>query len=318
MEHNTVAVLGGTGFVGASVINRLVAHGYAVKVATRRRQHAQHLLMLPVDVVETDIHDLAKLTAFLSGCDAVINLVGVLHGGSGDPYGPGFSVAHVELPQKLVVACRATRVRRVVHSSALHADPEGPSMYLRSKGDGERVLREARALQTTIFRPSVVFGPGDRFLNTFASLQRVFPVIPLACPDARFQPVFVGDLADAMVNSLDLDLTLNAIYDVVGPREYTLEALVRYVGATIGHPRKIIRLPLALARLQAFSLELLPGDAPITRDNLASMSIDSTSALRLPPELDVALTSLEAVAPDYLRGSTLQARLAAYRATAHR
>jgi uncharacterized protein YbjT (DUF2867 family) len=318
MEHNTVGVLGGSGFIGASVINRLVARGHAVKVATRRRQHAQHLLMLPVDVVETDIHDPAQLAGFVSGCDAVINLVGVLHGGTGDPYGPGFSVAHVELAQKLVAACRATGVRRIVHNSALHADPEGPSMYLRSKGDAERVLREARELRTTIFRPSVVFGPGDRFLNTFASLQRAFPVIPLASPDARFQPVFVGDVADALVNSIDLDLTLNMTYDLVGPHVYTLEELVRYVGVTIGHPRKIIRLPSALAQLQAVSFEMLPGNPPITRDNLASMTVDSVSDVRLPPELGVQLTSLEAIAPDYLRGSTLQARLASYRAAAHR
>jgi uncharacterized protein YbjT (DUF2867 family) len=318
MEHNTVGVLGGSGFIGASVINRLVARGHAVRVATRRRQNAQPLLMLPVDVIETDIHDPARLTSFVAGCDAVINLVGVLHGGTGDPYGPGFSVAHVELVQKLVAACRATGVRRVVHSSALHADPEGPSMYLRSKGDGERVLREARELRSTIFRPSVVFGPGDRFLNTFASLQRAFPVIPLACPDARFQPVFVGDLADALVNSIDLDLTLDMTYDVVGPHAYTLEELVRFVGVVIGHPRKIIRLPAALAHLQAVGFEMMPGNPPITRDNLASMTLDSVSDVRLPPELGVQLTSLEAIAPEYLRGSTLQARLASYRAAAHR
>lgn len=318
MEHNTVAVLGGSGFIGASVINRLVARGHTVKVAARRRSHAQHLSMLPVDVVETQIHDPDRLAAFLSGCDAVINLVGVLHGGTGDPYGPGFSVAHVELPQKLVLACRASNVQRVVHVSALNADPEGPSMYLRSKGDGERVLRDARELQTTIFRPSVVFGPGDRFLNTFADLQRLFPIIPLASPDAKFQPVFVGDLADAIVNSLDLDLTLNNTYDVVGPRAYTLEALVKFAGVAIGRPRKIIRLPSSLAHLQALTFEMLPGEPPITRDNLASMTLDSTSDVRLPPELGVQLTSLEAVAPDYLRGSAQQKRLDGFRANAHR
>lgn len=318
MEHNTVAVLGGSGFVGASVINRLVARGHAVKVATRRRSHAQHLLMLPVDVVETDVHEPEALTAFVAGCDAVINLVGVLHGGTGDPYGPGFSVAHVELPQKLVLACRATKLRRVLHVSALHADPEGPSMYLRSKGDGERVLRDARELRTTIFRPSVLFGPGDRFLNTFANIQRFFPIIPLACPDARFQPVFVGDVADAIVNAIDLDLTLNNTYDVVGPRSYSLEELVRFAGTVTGHPRKIVRLPASLAHLQALSFEMLPGEPPITRDNLASMTLDSTSEVRLPAELGVQLTSLEAVAPDYLRGSSTQARLDGYRASAHR
>ena len=318
MEHNTVAVLGGSGFIGASVINRLVARGHTVKVATRRRSNAQHLLMLPVDVVETTIHDPDRLAAFVSGCDAVINLVGVLHGGNGDPYGPGFSVAHVELPQKLVLACRVAKVRRIVHVSALHADPEGPSMYLRSKGDGERVLREARELQTTIFRPSVVYGPGDRFLNTFADLQRLFPIIPLASPDAKFQPIFVGDLADAIVNSIDLDLTLNNTYDVVGPRAYSLEELVKFAGVAIGRPRKIIRLPSSLAHLQALTFEMLPGEPPITRDNLASMTLDSTSDVRLPPELGVQLTSLEAVAPDYLRGSAQQKRLDAFRANAHR
>ncbi|CAM2139543.1 Complex I NDUFA9 subunit family protein [Pararobbsia alpina] len=318
MEHNTVAVLGGSGFVGASVINRLVARGHKVKVATRRRSHAQHLLMLPVDVVETNIHDTDRLVQFVSGCDAVINLVGVLHGGTGDPYGPGFSVAHVELPQKLVLACRAAKLRRIVHVSALPADPEGPSMYLRSKGDGERVLREARDLQMTIFRPSVVFGPGDRFLNTFADLQRLFPVIPLACPDAKIQPIFIGDLADAIVNSIDLDLTLNNTYDVAGPRVYTLEELVHYAGLAIGRPRKIIRMPTSLAHLQALTFEMMPGEPPITRDNLASLTVPSTSDVRLPPELGVQLTSLEAVATDYLRGSALQARLDGYRASAHR
>jgi uncharacterized protein YbjT (DUF2867 family) len=318
MQHNTIAVLGGSGFLGASVINRMVARGLNVRVATRRRAHAQHLLMLPVDVVETSIHDPERLSSFIAGCDAVVNLVGVLHGGSGDPYGPGFSVAHVELPQKLVLACREQHIRRVVQVSALHADPEGPSMYLRSKGDGERVLREARELQTTIFRPSVVFGPGDRFLNTFADLQRIFPVIPLACPDARFQPVFVGDLADAIVNALDLDLTLNNTYDVVGPRSYTLEELVKFAGASIGQARRIMRLPAALAHLQALTFEMLPGEPPITRDNLASMTLDSTSDVRLPPELGVQLTSLEAVAPDYLSGGSLQARLDRYRAGARR
>ncbi|HTJ91881.1 MAG TPA: complex I NDUFA9 subunit family protein [Pararobbsia sp.] len=318
MEHNTVAVLGGSGFIGASVINRLVSRGHNVKVATRRRAHAQHLLMLPVDIVETNIHDVDRLTSFIDGCDAVINLVGVLHDGTGDPYGPGFSVAHVELPQKLVLACRATGLRRVVQNSALRADPDGPSMYLRSKGDGERVLREARELQTTIFRPSVVFGPGDRFLNTFADLQRIFPVIPLACADAKFQPVFVGDVADAIVNSLDLDLALNNTYDVVGPRVYTLEELVHFAGLAIGRPRKIVRLSKALAHLQALTFEMLPGQPPITRDNLASMTLDSTSDVRLPPELGVQLTSLEAVATDYLRGSAQQARRDGYRASAHR
>ncbi len=185
MRHQTIAVIGGSGFIGSHLINALVELGKTVRVATRRRYNARHLTLLPIDVLETDVFDPVQLARFVENADAVINLVGTLHGRRGDPYGPEFARIHVELPTKIVAACEGKGVHRLIHVSAIGADPRGPSMYLRSKGDGEKAVR-ASTLATTIFRPSVVFGPEDAFLNKFAFLQRVFPVIPLAMPDAKF------------------------------------------------------------------------------------------------------------------------------------
>ena len=159
---------------------------------------------LPIDVIEADVFDPVQLARFVEGADCVINLVATLHGKRGKPYGPEFARMHVELPTKIVAACEGKGVHRLLHISALGADPNGPSMYTRSKGDGEKAVHAAN-LAWTIFRPSVVFGPEDQFLNKFAFLQRMFPVIPLAMPDAKFQPVYVGDVAKAIVNVLDLD-----------------------------------------------------------------------------------------------------------------
>jgi len=318
MRHQTIAVIGGSGFIGSELINRLVADGRTVRVATRRRENAKRLTIYPVDVLEVNLFDPAQLDVFLRGVDAVINLAGILYSRRGEPYGADFARMHVELPKKIASACAAEKIRRVIHISALGADPQGSSMYLRSKGDGERALQAARGLDTTIFRPSVVFGPGDAFLNTFASLQRAFPVIPVACAKARFQPVYVGDVVQAIVNALDNAETYGKTYPLAGPRVYTLAELVRFAGQSVGRDRRIFALPGFVGRLQARVFEMLPGPPMLTRDNLDSMKTDSVMSGPIAPELGITPTSLEAVAPEYLSGLTLRERLNIYRSNAHR
>jgi uncharacterized protein YbjT (DUF2867 family) len=318
MRHQTIAVIGGSGFIGSELINRLVADGRNVRVATRRRENAKRLTIYPVDVLEVNLFDPAQLDAFLRGVDAVINLAGILHSRRGEPYGSDFARMHVELPKKIASACAAEKIRRVIHISALGADSQGSSMYLRSKGDGERALLAARGLDTTIFRPSVVFGPDDAFLNTFASLQRTFPVIPLACAKARFQPVYVRDVVQAIVNALDNAATYGKTYELGGPRVYTLAELVRLAGQAVGRDRRIYALPGFVGRLQARLFELLPGPPMLTRDNLDSMKTDNVMSGPIAPELGITSTSLEAVAPEYLSGLTLRERLNTYRSNAHR
>jgi NADH dehydrogenase len=318
MRHQNVALIGGSGFIGSHLVNALVDLGKNVRIATRRRSNAAHLTLLPVDVLETDVHDPVKLAAFVAEADAVINLVGVLHGRRGDPYGPEFARAHVELPRKIAAACEAKGVRRLIHMSAIGADAEGPSMYLRSKGDGEKLVRES-GLDWTIFRSSVVFGPEDNLLNQFAFLQRIFPVIPLACADAQFQPVFVGDVAKAIVNVLDLDAANRMTYELAGPGVYTLAELVRFAGATIGRRARIIKLPDSLGRLQAMTLEMAPGEPLMSRDNLDSMRTPSIASGPLAPELGIGEpASIEAIAPLYLTGNSPRSRFNTFRATAHR
>ncbi|QCP51400.1 complex I NDUFA9 subunit family protein [Trinickia violacea] len=318
MRHQCIALIGGSGFIGSHLTNALIAAGKDVRIATRRRQNASHLTLLPVDVIEADVFDPVQLASFVEGADAVVNLVGTLHGGRGDPYGPGFAKLHVELPSKIVAACEGKRVHRLIHVSAIGADPRGPSMYLRSKGDGEKAVHASAALAWTIFRPSVVFGPEDAFLNTFAFLQRMFPVIPLAKPDAKFQPVYVGDVEKAIVNVLDLDAAGGHTYELGGPAVYTLEQLVKFCGETIGREARIVRLPDTLARLQALSFEMLPGEPMLTRDNLDSMKIDSVMHGPLAPELGVEPVGIDVIAPVYLSGASLRSRFNAFRAHAGR
>ena len=283
-------------------------------VPTRRREHAKHLLLLPtVDVVEADVHDAPTLASLMRGVDAVINLVGILHDGdASSPYGKRFAAAHVELPQKIVAAMRQTGVRRLLHMSALRAAADAPSAYLRSKAAGEAVvLAAAPDLDVTVFRPSVIFGAGDKFLNTFASLLRVFPVLPLGGCQARFQPVHIGDVADAFVASLDDPRSFGQVYELGGPTVYTLRELVEYTGELIRVRSRIVALPEPLAHLQALFLSLLP-NPPMTPDNLRSMRVDSVCDGRHSPPGWQA-KALEAVAPSYLCAVQSKRRLDGFR-----
>jgi NADH dehydrogenase len=321
VNHTDILVIGGAGFVGRHIVNRLVERGLGVTVPVRRRSRAGHLITLPtIDVVEADLHDDATLDRLISGRDAVINLVGILQGSRGTPYGTEFASAHVELPRRIVRCCEARGVRRYLHMSSLGADPKGPSMYQRSKGDGEAAVR-ASSLDWTIFQPSVIFGPEDRFLNTFAALAAVAPVLPVANAGARFQPIYVGDVADAFVNALDNPRTCRKTYELAGPRVYTLRELVQFATRAAGRPRPVIGLPAGLARAQAILMELAPGEPLLSRDNLDSMQRDniaSTQPFVPAAELGIELHPLEAEATAYLSRRGPHGRLDTYRTRARR
>lgn len=307
MQLKRVVLVGGTGFVGRAIANRLGEAGVNVIVPTRHRSRASHILLLPtVEVVDADVHDPATLERLFAGADAVVSLVGVLHSRSGEPYGPGFARAHVELPKKIVAACRQAGVKRLVHISALGASADGPSEYQRSKAAGEAAIRSTGAdLDWVILRPSVIFGRDDRFLNMFARLAAVFPVLPLAGADARFQPVYVEDVAEVVWRSLITADAAGQSFDVAGPSVYTLRQLVEYVSALIGKPRRVIGLPESLGMIQARLLELAPQPL-MSRDNLRSMRVDNITAGE-PLPFGLRPTALEAVVPSWLGQDTVRA-----------
>lgn len=307
MKTQRIVLTGGTGFVGSAIANRLVEQGHDILVPTRRRSRAGHLILLPsVEVVEADVHDPATLARLFAGADAVINLVGVLQSRPGQPYGPDFARAHVELPQKIVAACQKAGVARLVHFSALGADENGPSEYQRSKAAGEAAIRAAGDRPAwTILRPSVIFGRGDRFLNLFASLVRVFPVLPLASATARFQPVFVEDVAEVACRCLTERTAAGQTLELAGPSVYTLRELVAYVAAVLGKRRLIIPLPEKLGMLQAAVMEYLPGQL-MSRDNVRSMQVDNV-AHEPPLPFGLTPTALEAVAPSWIANTTSRA-----------
>jgi uncharacterized protein YbjT (DUF2867 family) len=324
MRHQNVVVFGGAGFIGGHLVAELAAAGRRVTVVTRRVINGRKLILLPtVEVVEANPLDSKALVAVLDGQDAAINLVGVLHSTHGVPYGPAFARAHVELPQAIARACGHAGVKRILHMSALGANPSAPSMYLRSKADGERAVFEQRVSAVTVFRPSVVFGEDDHFVNLFASLQRWFPVIPLARPNARFQPVYVGDVAHAMANALDAVDAYGKVYELVGPSIYTLRELVRLAGLASRHARPIVALPDWIGRCQAQVMEWLPGPTLMSRDNFDSMRVDSIASARVAgleaPELGaIDPTPLEQVLLEHLGVVHARSHFDAFRAQARR
>lgn len=296
-----ILVLGGTGFIGRHVLNRLAALSHRAIVPTRRLSHARDLYLLPTaDFVVADIHDDATLARLVRGCQAVINLVGVLHSPAargGEPYGSAFARTHVSLPRRLAEACEAAGVEQILHVSALGASADAPSEYLRSKAAGEQAVRGSGKVATTIFRPSVVFGPEDRFLNLFAEFERLLPLMFLPCPQARFQPVYVQDVASAISASLLNPAAYGANYPLCGNTVYTLTQLVEYVGRVTGHRRPVMGLSPSMSAMQARMMELSPLKL-LTLDNIRSMQVDSVCDQPLP--FGLRATSLEAVAPSWL------------------
>lgn len=272
-----VLVLGGSGFVGRHVCEKLTRLGIRVTVPTRRAVNARDVQTLPmVDVLEANVHSEADLARLLPGHDAVVLLVAILHGSEAD-----FERTHVELPRRLAAAMHQAGVQRLVHVSALGASEQGPSLYQKSKAAGEAVL-QASGLDVTVLRPSVIFGAEDQFLNFFARLQTVAPFVPLAGASTRFQPVWVVDVADAVVRCLQRPETAGQTIECTGPEVLTLAQLVRLAGRLSGHPRPVFGIPKALALLQAGLMELMPGKPLMSRDNLKSMEVDNIASGKLP------------------------------------
>ena len=318
LKNHKILLIGGTGFVGRHLARVLVDAGVQVTIPTRRYEKNRAITMLPsVILVEADINEDGVLEGLATGKDAVINLVGILHDlNPAIPYGKGFAAAHVELPKKIVAACKAAGVKRLLHMSALHAGKKAPSEYLRSKAAGEEVVANS-GLVTTIFRPSVIFGARDSFINTFAKLLRAFPIMPLGGATARFQPVSVADVVNAFVQSLRSPSMEGQAFDLCGPKVYTLRELVEYTGEVIGFKRKIIALPESLAYVQAGFLSLLPNPM-MSQDNLRSMEVDSVCGPGCKAPAGWNPEPLEAVAPLYLLDSGDAAQFAEYRSRAGR
>lgn len=300
MKKHTICVLGGTGFVGRHLVNLLAASGHQVRVPSRHRERHRELLVLPtVQVVNANIHDTEVLTDVIAGCDTVVNLVAILN----ETGAANFRAVHVALPHQIVMACLKQGVKRLLHMSALNADAKhNASRYLQSKGEGEDVVHAAtdENLQVTSFRPSVIFGPGDHLFNQFAALLKRAPgILPLPCPNARFAPVYVGDVIHAFNNALDNKATYGQRYELCGPHVYTMRELVSYTTRVLGLKRDLWELSDGLSRFQALLMQFLPGK-PFTMDNYRSLQVDAVCTEEFPALFNIKPTAVETVVPYYL------------------
>ena len=313
MATNRVCILGGSGFVGSHLVAHLGNRGITCRIITRHPHRYRNLAVNQgAELVSANLFDVKSLARQFSGCDAVVNLIGILNESGKDQT---FRRFHVELPDLIVDACNLAGIPRLLHMSALHAnEARGSSLYLRSKGEGENRAHThgGASINVTSFRPSIIFGPGDSFFNRFASLLKISPLLPLACPEARFAPVFVSDVAQAFCRSLDDVKTFGEHYDLCGPDIFTLKELVGYTARTLEIRRLIIGLGDLPSRLQAQVLGYLPGK-PFTMDNYLSLQTDSiceTSGLN---ELGIEPQSVEAIVPYYLSNKSYRGRFDQYR-----
>jgi NADH dehydrogenase len=300
------------------LVARLIKDGHRVTVLSRDREQHKHLLVLPGLTLENcDVYEEGRLSEHLRGKDAVINLIGILNErGFG---GAGFRRAHTELTRGVLQAARSAGVTRLLQVSALKAAVDAPSYYLRSKGDAEQLIRESNsALDWTIFQPSVMFGPGDSFLNRFAGLLAAIPwVFPLAKPNARFQPVLVDDVIEAVLRCLHGGASSRRTYELGGPQVYSLREIVGLVAKLTGRRRWIMGLPDPVARMQALVMDFVPG-RPFSSDNYRSLTIDSVCTEDGFAKLGIKPQSMVASARQYLGAFEDNARLSHNRASAGR
>ncbi|MFC1748847.1 complex I NDUFA9 subunit family protein [Pseudomonadota bacterium] len=315
MTPKTICVLGGTGFVGHHLISQLTKAGYYVVAPSRNRERRRSLMVLPkVDVIDADIHDEETLKALFVGCHAVINLAAILNENKkGD-----FQKIHVELVKKVTNACKEAGVERLLHMSALNADAvKGTSGYLRTKGEGEDLAHNAEGLKVTSFCPSVIFGADDKFFNKFAFLLLNLPVLPLACADARIAPVFVADVADAMVKSINDKETYGERYELCGPDVINMKQAADYVNRLTGLHRSVIPLGNGLSGIQARIMGLMPFK-PFTYDNYLSLQTPSVSDKPFPERFGIHPTPMETVVPKYIGREDLRGRFDGMRQNAAR
>ncbi|HWG67877.1 MAG TPA: complex I NDUFA9 subunit family protein [Steroidobacteraceae bacterium] len=318
MRLKSIAVLGGTGFLGTRLVARLIKDGHRVTVLSRDREQHKHLLVLPGLWLENcDVYQEAQLSERLRGKDVVINLIGILNErGFG---GAGFRRAHTELTRGLLLAARSAGVTRLLQVSALRAAVDAPSYYLRSKGEAEKLIRDGSGpLDWTILEPSVMFGPGDSFLNRFAALLAAVPwVLPVARPNARFQPVLVDDVVEALRRCLHGGATSRQTYQLGGPQVYSLREIIGLVARLTGRRRWVLGLPDFAGRLQALVMDFVPG-RPFSSDNCRSLSIDSVCSEDGFALLGIKPQSMPASARQYLGALEDNARLSHNRASAGR
>ena len=305
-----IVLIGASGFFGGHLLRALNADQHQCVVLTRDVVRRGSVDMLPgVTLVQADVYDPDELVKQFSGADAVVSMAGILNGSGGG--GKGFHKVHVELVEAIVKACQQAGVTRLLHLSALNAG-KGSSHYLKSKGEAEEFLRTINDINISIFQPSVIFGRGDEFFNQFAAMLSLAPVLPLACPKARLQPVFAGDVAAAMVASLEDPMTWGKSYEMAGPQSFTLKELVQWTAKTRGQRRLVIGLPGPLSATMAMVMNLVPG-TPLSWDNYQSLKTDSISSQNDFSYFHIEPRSIDMVVPDYLNGSVRQRRLQAAR-----
>lgn len=309
MKRITIVVLGGTGFVGSHLIPKLHDAGYSVTLLSRNRENHRELAVLPNLRIETaNVYDQTVLERHFRGADVVINLIGLLneHGSTG----AGFRKTHVTLVERIIKACKAANVPRLLQMSALNAG-QGESHYLITRGEAELRIK-ASGLAWTIFQASVIFGPRDGLFFRFAKLLRWIPILPLARPHARFSPVYVADVAQAIAHAAIDAQTIGHTYQVYGPEVISLIDLVRQTAKWCRKKRWVLPLPDALGWLQALVCEFVPGK-PLSRDNFRSLKIDSVGSRNGLNELGITATSMRSVMPLLLHSESKQDRLDHFR-----
>lgn len=309
-----IVLIGASGFFGEYLLRALTDDQHQCVVLTRNVARRKDLDLLPgVELKQADVYDTGVLARQFANADAVVSMAGVLNESGSS--GKGFERVHVDLVRNIIEACRTAGVSRLLHISALNAG-KGKSFYLKTKGQAEQLLRSAEDLNVTIFQPSVIFGRGDDFFNRFAMMLQLAPVLPLACPNARLQPVFAGDVAEVMQASLDDPMTWGKTYELAGPRAYSLKELVQFTADTLGKKRRIIGLPTPLSAAMAKVMGLVPGK-PLSWDNYLSLQTDNVSDQSGFSYFGIEPRSIEVEVPYYLPGSPHQRRLGSFRRQTH-